>query len=112
MGTDDPPYEGRGTGEGKGKGRGEGMGTQRGADEQDEVLPKKGNVTEGSRGLQQWSDEGIPDGPMSGTGSAGTAERAAKITRGQLDAEAAKAIGAPNAGEAQAGASRERPEEE
>ena len=67
-----------------------GMGRTRGADEQEEVLPKKGNVTEGSRGLQQWGDEASPEGPMTGTGTMGTAERAAKITRGQLDAEARK----------------------
>lgn len=65
-------------------------GSRRGADDQEEVLPKKGNVTQSERGLQQWSDEAMPDGPTQGTGSSGTAERAARITRGQLDAEARK----------------------
>lgn len=67
-----------------------GEGKRRVAEEQEDVLPKKGNVTEGSRGLQQWGDEAIPEGPLTGTGSSGTAERAAKITRGQLEAEEAK----------------------
>ncbi len=67
-----------------------GMGRARGADEQDEVLPGKDNVTEGARGLQQWGDEAVPEGPLTGTGTMGTAERAAKITRGQQDAQAKK----------------------
>lgn len=60
-------------------------GTHRVADEQEDVLAKKGHVTKGTRGLQQWGDEATPNGPHAGTGSAGTAERAAKITRGQLE---------------------------
>ena len=62
-------------------------GKRREANEQEDVLPAKDNVTTGSRGLQQWSDEAIPEGPVSGTGASGTAERAAKITRGQLEAK-------------------------
>lgn len=62
-------------------------GTHREAEDQRDVLPKKGNVTKSAQGLQQWGDEAIPDGEMSGTGTMGTAERAAKITRGQLDAK-------------------------
>lgn len=77
-------------------------GVRRGAEEQDEVLPKKDNVTEGSRGLQQWGDDAVPEGPMSGTGASGTAERAAKITRGQLDA-GAKDVGSKDAGSQDAG---------
>ena len=55
------------------------------AEEQKDVLPKKGNVTQTNRGLQQWGEEGVPDEQTSGTASTGTAERAARITRGQLE---------------------------
>lgn len=56
----------------------------RGADEQEEVLDEKDHVIESpSRGLQQYGEEAFPDGQTHGSGSAGTAERAAKITAAQ-----------------------------
>lgn len=63
------------------------------AEEQEDVLPTKGNVTEGSRGLQQWGDEAIPEGPLLGNAASGTAERAAKITRAQRAHDEAEASG-------------------
>jgi hypothetical protein len=64
------------------------QGTRRGADEQQDVLDKKDKVIESpTRGLQQYGDEAIPEGGFTGTGSMGTAERAAKITRAQLEAK-------------------------
>ena len=56
------------------------------ADERDQkdVLPQKGNVTQSERGLQIWDDDdAFGDGVGTGTGGSGTAERAAKIARGQ-----------------------------
>lgn len=63
------------------RGEGSRMATER---EQKDVLAKKDNVTEGARGLQQWGDEAMPDEGARGTGAEGTAERAARIGRGQL----------------------------
>ncbi|HVM45821.1 MAG TPA: hypothetical protein VM582_07790 [Candidatus Thermoplasmatota archaeon] len=50
--------------------------------DQDDVLPKKDNVTSSDRGLQIWDDDELV-GEGVGTGGSGTAERAAKIARGQ-----------------------------
>lgn len=58
--------------------------------DQQDVLPKKGNVTTTDRGLQQWGSEGLPDAAATGTGGGGTAERAARITDGQLKQNVAK----------------------
>lgn len=53
--------------------------------DQKDVLPKKGNVTESpERGLQQWGDETPQIKGQHGDASEGTAERAARITEGQL----------------------------
>jgi hypothetical protein len=54
-----------------------------GKEERDVPKNKDEAIENPERGLQQYGDEGIPEGPISGTGSAGTAERAAKITAGQ-----------------------------
>ena len=51
--------------------------------DQADVLRKKGGVTRGALGLQQWDDLIQPDTGGIGTGSSGTAERAAKIGKGQ-----------------------------
>ncbi len=51
--------------------------------DQKDVLPKKGNVTQSGRGLQQWGES--PMGDAVGTGGSGTAERAARIARGQRE---------------------------
>ena len=56
------------------------------AEKQEDVLPKKGNVTKAERGLQAW-DAPMGEGKARGTGSEGTAERAARITRAQQAAE-------------------------
>lgn len=53
--------------------------------DQQDVLPKKDNVTKSSIGLQQWGDEAQPeDGKAVGTSGSGTAERQARIARGQM----------------------------
>lgn len=54
--------------------------TTRGKDQSD-VLKKKDNVTQGKLGLQQWGDDGAHE--VAGTGGGGTAERQARIQRGQ-----------------------------
>lgn len=51
--------------------------------DQKEVLEKKDNVTRSRIGLQQWGDS--PMGEAVGTGGSGTAERAARIARGQKE---------------------------
>lgn len=57
--------------------------------DQEDVLPQKDHVTKSpTRGLQQWGDD--PMGEGTGTGSSGTAERAAKIARGQKEQNGAK----------------------
>lgn len=62
-------------------------GKRRAAGEQKDVLAEKDDVIETpARGLQQYGDDALPEGPISG-GGGGTAERAAKITRGQIEAE-------------------------
>lgn len=59
--------------------------------DQEDVLKHKDHVTQGSRGLQIWGDEGAPDMEQTGTASQGTAERQAAIGRGQeAQAEARK----------------------
>lgn len=57
------------------------MPTRRKAEEQKDVLPAKGDVTQSDRGLQQWGEG--PMGDAIGTAGSGTAERAAKIAAGQ-----------------------------
>lgn len=52
--------------------------------DQQDVLPKKDNVTSSDRGLQQWGDEAVPEGDGVGTAGSGTAARQARIARGQL----------------------------
>lgn len=56
--------------------------------DQEDVLPDKDHVTKSRIGLQQWGDE--PMGEAVGTGGSGTAERAAKIARGQKEKNGAK----------------------
>lgn len=51
--------------------------------DQDEVLRRKDRVTRSGIGLQQWGDE--PMGEGTGTGGSGTAERAARIAKGQKE---------------------------
>ena len=51
--------------------------------DQEDVLPHKDHVTKSKIGLQQWGDDPIGGGV--GTGGSGTAERAAKIARGQKE---------------------------
>ena len=51
--------------------------------DQEDVLPKKDHVTKSRIGLQQWGDS--PMGDAVGTGGSGTAERAARISRGQKE---------------------------
>lgn len=51
--------------------------------DQDDVLPRKGDVTRSKIGLQIWGDE--PFGRGVGEGGSGTAERAARIAKGQKD---------------------------
>ena len=57
------------------------MPKEREAEDQKDVLPAKGNVTQSDRGLQQWGE--APMGDAIGTAGSGTAERAAKIAAGQ-----------------------------
>lgn len=51
--------------------------------DQNDVLPKKGDVTKSKIGLQIWGDE--PYGRGVGEGGSGTAERAARIAKGQKE---------------------------
>jgi hypothetical protein len=49
--------------------------------DQKDVLAKKDNVTRSSIGLQQWGDEAQD---AEGSGGTGTAQRQARIARGQM----------------------------
>lgn len=68
----------------------------RGAEwDQLDVLNDKDDVTEKARGLQVWGDTSeVPSSTAQvGEASEGTAERSARITEGQLKAEAARKRG-------------------
>lgn len=57
------------------------MAEKRGPDwDQRDVLKKKDNVTQGSRGLQIWGDDAMGDNGQAGNASQGTARRQAFIT--------------------------------
>lgn len=56
--------------------------------DQEEVLKKKDHVTQSSRGLQQWGDEAQDPEQSTGTAQTGTAQRQARIARGQMGPDA------------------------
>lgn len=51
--------------------------------DQEDVLPKKDRVTKSDKGLQQWGEQDLGAPGQHGSGSEGTAERAARLSEGQ-----------------------------
>ena len=56
--------------------------------DQSDVLAKKDNVIKSDRGLQIWDDDAFGVAGQGGDASQGTAERAARIARGQRKSQA------------------------